>query len=152
MQSGSNSQPSRKRPQPGDKRYGRSRLTNGTDLLPSTDGRSTWARIMRDTIGAMMAHLGGEDYATEPQRMLSRRAGALEAELVHLEDGFARCRSEGRAPEMADLDLYSRMSSAQRRLLEAIGLGRVARDVTPHPLTYAKEFAARKAAAEEPAP
>jgi hypothetical protein len=138
--------------QAGKKTTARSRITNGRDLLPSVDGRSIWARIMRDTLAAMFTHLGGEDSASEPQRMLSRRVAALEAELIHLEDGFARCRSEGRPPEMADLDLYSRMSSAQRRLLEAVGLTRVARDVTPDPLTYARELAARRKAAEESAP
>jgi hypothetical protein len=140
-------------PRPGDKQYGRSRLTNGVAILPTVDGRSVWARIMRDTLNAMLVHVGGEDYATEPQRMLSRRVAALEAELIFLEDGFARRRSEGGAPDTADLDLYSRMASAQRRLLEAVGLGRVARDVTPDPLTYAADFAARRrAAAEEAAP
>jgi hypothetical protein len=95
----------------------------------------------------MMAHLGGEDYASEPQRMLSRRVAALEAELIHLEDGFARCRSEGRAPDAADLDLYSRMASGQRRLLEAIGLQRVPRDVvTPAPLDFARAFDQQKEA------
>ncbi|MGB8384818.1 MAG: hypothetical protein WCG47_26855, partial [Dermatophilaceae bacterium] len=48
-----------------------------------------------------------------------------------LEDGFARCRSEGHAPDPVDLDFYSRMASAQRRHLEAIGLQRVPRDITP---------------------
>jgi hypothetical protein len=133
---------------PGKKTTARSRVTNGRDLLPSVDGRSIWARIMRDTLGAMMQHLGGEQCASEPQRMLSRRVAALEAELIHLEDGFARARSEGGAPDSADLDLYSRMASSQRRLLEAVGLGRVARDVTPHPLTYAADFAARRKAEE----
>ena len=113
------------------KAKGRSRLTNGRDLLPTVDGRSIWARVMRDTLAAMLTHVGGADYATEPQRMLSRRVAALEAELIHLEDGFARARSEGRAPDTEALDLYSRMSSAQRRMLEAIGLVRVPRDITP---------------------
>ena len=134
-------------PQPGDKRYTHSRLTNGRgDLLPSIDGRSTWARLMRDVIGSMMNHLGGEDYATEPQRMLVRRVAAFEAELVFLEDGFARTRSEGGAPDPVDLDLYSRMASAQRRHLEAIGLSRVPRDITPAPLDFAKAFDAQKEA------
>lgn len=26
----------------------RSRITNGSDLLPTTDGRSAWARLFRD--------------------------------------------------------------------------------------------------------
>jgi hypothetical protein len=118
---------------------GRSRLTNGAGLLPTVDGRSVWARIMRDTLNAMLNHLGGEDLASEPQRMLARRVAALEAELIHLEDNFARIRAEGGAPDVADLDLYSRMASAQRRHLETIGLARVPRDITPDPLTYAKQ-------------
>src|SRR4029453_14795041 len=101
---------------------GRSRLTNGRDLLPGVDGRSTWARLLRDVISAMFAHLGGEDLASEPQRMLVRRVACFEAELCHLEFAFAQARAEGRVPDAADLDLYSRMTSAQRRLLEACGL------------------------------
>ena len=128
------------------RKHGRSRLTNGRDLLPGVDGRSTWARLMRDVIASMMSHLGGEDLASEPQRMLVRRVAAFEAELVFLEDGFARARSEGRAPDSTDLDLYSRMASAQRRHLEAIGLARVPRDVTPHPLDYARAFDEAKVA------
>jgi hypothetical protein len=85
---------------------------------------------MRDTLSAMFEHLGGEDQVSEPQRMLSRRVAAFEAELLYLEDAFARARAEDRPPETADLDLYSRMSSAQRRLLEAVGLQRVPKDVT----------------------
>ena len=37
-------------PQPGDKHFGRARLTNGIGLLPTVDGRSVWGRIMRDTL------------------------------------------------------------------------------------------------------
>lgn len=119
---------------------GRSRLTNGRDLLPGVDGRSTWARLLRDVISAMYAHLGGEDLASEPQRMLVRRVACFEAELCHLEFAFAQARAEGRAPEAAELDLYSRMTSAQRRLLEACGLERRPREITLDPLEYAKRF------------
>jgi hypothetical protein len=94
---------------------------------------------MRDTLNAMLAHLGGEDFVSEPQRMLARRVAALEAELIHLEDNFARVRTEGGEPDPLDLDLYSRMASAQRRHLETIGLARAAKDITPDPLTYAKQ-------------
>jgi hypothetical protein len=124
---------------------GRSRLTNGFALLPGIDGRSTWARLMRDVMSSMTSHLGGEDYLTEPQRMLVRRVAAFEAELCCLEECFARARAEGRAPESPDLDLYSRMASAQRRHLEAIGLHRVPRDITPRPLDFAKAFDQHKA-------
>jgi hypothetical protein len=95
-------------PKRGDKHFARSRLTNGKDLLPGIDGRSTWARLMRDVNTNMMNHLGGEDYATEPQRLLVRRVAAFEAELIHLETAFSLARAAGRAPEASDLDLYSR--------------------------------------------
>ena len=123
-------------------RKGRSRVTNGAELLPTTPGTSVWARLMRDVIASMQNHLGGEDNVSEPQRMLVRRVGAFEAELVHFEDKFARVRSEGGAPAPTDIDLYSKMASAQRRLLEAIGLSRVSRDCTPDLQSYmaSKEY------------
>jgi hypothetical protein len=99
---------------------------------------------MRDTLTAMLAHLGGEDYASEAQRMLARSVAAMEAELIHLEDKFASQRIVGEEPDASDLDLYTRMSSAQRRHLEAIGLQRVPKDNTPTLDEYlrAKEAAA----------
>lgn len=136
-------------PQKGDKRYSRSRLTNGRDLLPGTDCRQLWARLMRDVIASMMNHLGGADRVSEPQRMLSRRVAAFEAELIFLEDKFARTRAEGHEPKVHDLDLYSRMASAQRRHLEAIGLQRVPRDVTPDLGEYLTKRGRPRADAEE---
>ena len=62
----------------------RSRVTAGLTLLPSIDGRSTWARIMRDTYHAMLAHAGGADYVSETKRLMARRVAACEAELIRL--------------------------------------------------------------------
>ena len=113
------------------KSKGRSRLTNNAGLLPTTDGRSVWARIMRDTLAAMLNRLGGANRASAAQCMAARRIAAFEAELIFLEDKFARVRSDGSAPDAADLDLYNRLSNGQRRHLEALGWHRIARDVTP---------------------
>lgn len=110
---------------------GRSRIGNGRELLPGVDGRSVWARLLRDELGALIAHAGGEDRASEPQRMLCRRAAALEAELVHFEAKFAATRAAGDIPTAKDLDLYSRLASAQRRMLEALGIDRKAFDAVP---------------------
>jgi len=110
----------------------RSRIGNGSALLPTVDGRSIWARLMRDSYTGLLAHLGGADHVSETQRMAARRVAALEAELVHLEDAFARARAEGGEPDMASLDLYSRLSNTQRRLNEVLGWQRQARDVTPN--------------------
>ena len=56
----------------------RSRLTNGRDLfLGDVDGRSREARRYRDVYAALIAHLGGEDHASEVKRHLAKRASAL---------------------------------------------------------------------------
>lgn len=110
----------------------RSRLTNGRQLLPGIDGRSIWARIYRDVSQALADHLGGEDRASEPQRLLIRRCTALEVELLALEGKFTQARERGDEPNAADLDLYARLGNAQRRFLEGIGLQAVPRDVTPN--------------------
>ena len=68
-------------PQANPKPNFRSRVTAGLDLLPSIDGRSHWARIMRDTYHAMLAHAGGADHVPETKRLLARRIACLESEL-----------------------------------------------------------------------
>jgi hypothetical protein len=126
----------------------RSRVTAGLTLLPSIDGRSTWARIMRDTYHAMLAHAGGADYVSETKRLMARRVAACEAELIHLEDKFALTRAGGGEPNPSDLDIYGRLAGQQRRCLEALGWERTAPDVTPpHPLDYARNYA--RSTAEE---
>jgi hypothetical protein len=99
----------------------RSRVTAGLTLLPSVDGRSHWARIMRDTYLAMLSHAGGADYVSETKRLMARRVAACEAELIHLEDKFATIRTEGGEPKISDLDVYGRLAGQQRRCLEALG-------------------------------
>jgi hypothetical protein len=68
--------------------------------------------------------------------MAARRCASLEAELVHLEDGFAKARECGADPEAAQLDLYSRLSTTQPRLAESLGWERTARDVPPNLSEY----------------
>lgn len=118
----------------------RSRLTNGSSLLPGHDGRSAWARMLKDVTLNLESHCGGE--LNEVERMTARRAAALEVELVHLEADFARIRGEGRTPDPASLDLYARLSGGQRRHLEALGMQRKPRDLIPDALAYARGKAA----------
>jgi hypothetical protein len=95
------------------------------------DGRSTWARLFRDTYSALAVHCGGLDRLSETRRLAARRVATLEAELVHLEDKFATARAAGGEPDPAMLDLYGRLADRQRRLAEPLGWERTARDVTP---------------------
>jgi hypothetical protein len=115
------------------RKSGRSRIANGSgNLLPTTDGRSLWARIMRDTYSALInVHLGGADMASETQRLIARRIATLEAELIFLEDKFAAVRAAGGEPDMMRLDLYGRLADRQRRLADPLGWQRTAREVVP---------------------
>lgn len=124
----------------------RCRVSNGSSLLPTVDGRSIWARLMRDQLAALIAHLGGADHTTETLRATARRAACLEAELVHLEDRFAQIRADGDEPDASALDLYGRLADRQRRLHEVLGWQRTARDVTPTVDQYARQLREQEAA------
>lgn len=117
------------------KSNGRSRVTNGSHVLPGIDGRSTWARRFRDLMALHLSDLGGDDHVSEAQRSIVRRAATLEVELERLELKFALA-DPARPVEAADLDLYQRTSNTMRRHLEALGLERRPRDVTPDLSAY----------------
>jgi len=119
----------------------RSRVTNGSALLPGVDGRSTWARRCRDIIAA---HLSDVPDASAAERAIIRRASVLIVELERMERAFALA---GEADPEA-LDLYGRVAGNMRRLLEAVGLERRSRDVTPTLADILREDAARQREAE----
>jgi hypothetical protein len=109
----------------------RSRITNGRELLPGVDGRSEWARRFRDLIQLLQSDLGGESECSEAEKLIVRRAACLTTECEHFEALFATLRDSGQQPRPDDVDLYQRMSSAARRMLESTGLKRRAKDITP---------------------
>jgi hypothetical protein len=111
----------------------RSRISNGTSLLAGVDGRSCWARRLRDLIELHTNDLGGEANISEAERAIVRRASVLIVELERMEGVFAL--AEG-APDIATLDAYQRAAGNLRRLLESLGLKRRARDVTPRLTDY----------------
>jgi hypothetical protein len=111
----------------GQKDARKSRITNGTVLLPGVDGRSPWVRRCKDVIAAHLSDLGGEANTSAAERSLVRRCAVLTVELELLEAKFAIA---GEAPS-DDLDLYQRTAGNLRRLLEAVGLQRRPREVGP---------------------
>jgi hypothetical protein len=105
----------------------RSKVANGTALLPGVDGRSTWVRRCKELIADHVADLGGEDNTSAAERSLVRRASVLTVELERMEAKFATAGEA--SPE--EIDLYARASSNLRRLLESVhsvGLPRRSRD------------------------
>lgn len=131
------------RAQPGDKKFGRSRLSNGRELLPGIDGRSAWVRRCKDLIADHVQDLGGLENVSVPERSIVRRAAVLTTELERLEVKFAE--ADAASPEQ--LDLYQRTANSLRRLLESVGLERRARDVSPTLDQIASEIDAEQAEA-----
>jgi hypothetical protein len=126
----------------------RSRITNGSALLPGVDGRSPWVRRAKDLIREHLADLGGFDNVSAAERSIVRRAATLTVELERLEAKFALA---GEAASVDDLNAYQRAANSLRRLLESIGLQRRAKDVTPSLSEYLaqlREAEANKEATE----
>jgi hypothetical protein len=114
------SEPDRSRASP------RTRVRAG-QLLPGVDGRSAWTRKAASQIRAYLTDLGGIENCSTAERSIVRRVATLEVELERLEERFA---TAGEA-SVEDLETYQRCANSQRRLLEAIGIERRAREVGP---------------------
>jgi hypothetical protein len=106
------------------KSHGRSRISNGKDLLPNVDGRSIIARRFRDIANAILADQGGADRCSESKLQLIRRFAACAVIAEQMEAALAR----GAAINIAE---HSQLSSTLTRLASRIGVERHARDVTP---------------------
>jgi hypothetical protein len=104
----------------------KSRVTNGSALLPGIDQRSACIRRCKDVIALHLADMGGADNVSAAEHSIIRRAAVMTVELEQLEVKFAL--DQGNAH---DIDLYIRGSGSLRRLLETIGLQRRAKDIGP---------------------
>ncbi len=116
----------------------RSRVTNGKELLPGVDGRTTWVKRARDLLSIHIADLGGEDACSEAEKGIIRRACVITVQLEQLEKKFAITNEA----KPADLDLYFRGANTLRRLLDVTGLQRQSRDMTPTIDEYVRREAA----------
>jgi hypothetical protein len=121
--------PPHDRPPADARQFGRSRVSNavarGSILwLDHVDKRGPVPRRFKDIIGLVTADLGGPDLLSEGQRQLIRRIASLsvwcESQEAKMADGTA-----------IDIDEFQRASNSLRRLLESIGLKRVAKDIGP---------------------
>jgi hypothetical protein len=110
----------------------KSKIGNGSALLPGVDNRSTWVRRCKELLADHISDLGGEDNVSAAERSIVRRAAVLTVELERLEVRFALA---GEA-SAEDIDLYARVSANLRRLLESVGLQRRAKNVTPSLESY----------------
>jgi hypothetical protein len=125
------------------KKYGRSRVTNGSRLFVTADERSPWARRYRDLVALYAEDAGGAATLSELKLGLCRRAAALSIECERMEGILA----DGGA---VDIDILARTSSHLRRIAESIGLDRAARDVTPSLADILRDAATKPAHASKP--
>lgn len=102
----------------------RSAITNGNrQFAQGGDGRGAWVRRWRDLAELHELDHGDTAALSEGQKSLCRRAATLEVNLEQLEAQM----SEGQG---VDLDVYNRLAGNLRRILETLGLKRIAKPVT----------------------
>lgn len=99
---------------------GKLRLLTLADL----DGRTRARKQADDAYAAMCSDLGGEDHLSTSRRLLAQHAAVMHA---MAEDQAARFLKG----EPVDVGGYATLTNSLRRLLETVGLNRVARDATP---------------------
>ena len=102
----------------------KTRMTNGSALLPGVDGRLLWVKRCKEILAD---HLGDKPDATAAEQAIIRRAAVMIVELERLERQFALA---GEA-DPDTLDLYGRVAGNMRRLLESVGIDRRPKVVGP---------------------
>lgn len=107
----------------------RSRVTNGHDILPGVDQRSTQARRYRDLVSLIVADQGGLDRMSESRLQLIRR---FAAQAVQAEAMEARLVSG----DAIDVAQHSLLCSTLVRLAQRIGIDRRAKNITPSVAEY----------------
>ena len=122
--------------------YARSRTGNGHLFGKDVDLRGAYPRRLRDLLREHVQDLGGSANTSLAERSICRRISTISVELELLERKFVIANGAS----AQDLQLYLSASNTLRRLLEAVGLQRRAKDVTPPTLD---EIAERIDAAHE---
>jgi hypothetical protein len=108
------------KPERGDKRYGRSAVSNGSKPMLGVDGRSAWLRRRKDLIHDHVADYGS-DLSVAQQALLERQA----AELIACEQIEARMACGEATAE--DIDQHARLTGNIRRNYEVLGVERRAK-------------------------
>jgi hypothetical protein len=110
--------PARRKPE------ARSRVTNGSDVLPGVDGRTEIARRFFDICQSLIQDAAGVDRCSEAKLQLIRRFAAAAVMAENLEAKLAR-------GEEIDIQEHATLSSTLVRLGARIGINRVAKNITP---------------------
>jgi hypothetical protein len=102
----------------------RSRVSNGSDLLPGIDGRSATARRYRDLVRTIITDQGGAAQTSEARMQLERRFAAAAVLAEQMEARLANA-------EAIDIAEHAHLTSTMTRVAQRIGIDRRARTVVP---------------------
>ncbi len=105
------------------------RVASGKSLFLLADGRSLYARRMREVAIAIASDLGGMDSLSETQKQLVRRSAALSVACELM---------EGELSEGKDIDMgrFTSMANTQTRISSVLGIRRTIVDATPSLASY----------------
>jgi hypothetical protein len=106
------------------RKHGRSRVSNGAELLPDVDGRSIIARRYRDIMSAIVVDQGGADQISETRLQLIRRFSAAAVLAEQMESRLAN-------GEQIDVSEHALLVSSLVRIARLIGIDRVPVDISP---------------------
>jgi hypothetical protein len=109
---------------PGRKDYGRSSVTNGSEVLPGVDGRSLIARRFRDITSQIVADQGGVEECSEARLQLIRRFAAAAVLAEQMEAELARGAK-------IDIGNHALLVSTLVRVARRIGVDRIPRTIVP---------------------
>jgi hypothetical protein len=132
------------------KKHGRTKVTNGTELLHGlTDERNVWVRRARDIIAEFLSDF---PEPTAGERLIIRRIATLVVVVEQFETDFANAGGAlGSCANSKPLDLYQRAVGNLRRLVESLGIkGRRPIDVTPTLAEIAAEIHATRRQGDTP--
>ena len=110
-------------------RSGRTRLTNGKDLLPDVDGRSLLYKRFKEIARLVAADQGGLDALSEARVQLVRRFAATCVMAEQLESDMCNGLE-------IDINQHTALSSTLVRLGARIGIDRRAKHITPNLTDY----------------
>jgi hypothetical protein len=133
IRNGSKPGKSVRRPRRPDKPYVGSAVSNGSRLFVQRPGDTAWHRRFKGILAQIINDLGGIDVCSEAQKQLARRAATLCISCERMECVAA-------AGKDIDLNEYGMMTDRLGRTLTRLGLKRQARDVTPDPLQFARNY------------
>jgi hypothetical protein len=111
------------------KAHGRTKLTNGKELLPDVDGRSILYRRFKDIARLVAADQGGLDALSEARVQLVRRFAATCVMAEQIESNLCNGLE-------VDINQHTALSSTLVRLGARIGIDRRAKNVTPNLTDY----------------